>query len=148
MANPQICSASQPFSSLTTRLSICLSPFGPPFSSSPSIQPSFKKSSGISGLSIVSQRDWPFRLPKTWSSCERWFQSSSRSSVVPLMPPVAVCSMSMCVWPASSVYCLQCRVMVAKAMALRVIQLMPWRARTASVSSERVLFYIVLVGCW
>jgi hypothetical protein len=90
----------------------------------------------------------PFRLPKRWSSCERSVQSSWRSSVVPLMPPVAVCSMSMCVLPASSVYCLQCSVTVANEMALRVIQLMPWRARTASVSSERVLFCLVLVcGC-
>jgi hypothetical protein len=56
------------------------------------------------------------------------------------MPPVAVCSMSMWVWPSSEVYCLQCRVTVAKAMALRVNQLRPWRVRTASVSSERVLF--------
>jgi hypothetical protein len=63
---------------------------------------------------------------------------------VPLMPPVAVWSMSMCVWPSSDVYCLQCSVTVAKEMALRVIQLMPWRARTASVSSERVLFCGVL----
>jgi hypothetical protein len=34
--------------------------------------------------------------------------------------------------------------MVAKEMALRVIQLTPWRARTSSVSSERDLFCGVL----
>jgi hypothetical protein len=37
-------------------------------------------------------------------------------------------------------------VMVAQAMALRITQPMPWRARTASVSSERVLFCVVEEG--
>jgi len=58
---------------------------------------------------------------------------------------------SMCVMPASSVYCLMASVMVAQAIALRIIQPIPWRARTASVSSESVLFCVVegrLVGCW
>jgi hypothetical protein len=83
----------------------------------------------------------PFNSPKIWSLCSRNVQSSVRSSVVPLIPPVAVCSISMCVTP-SSRYCFVCRVMVAKPMALRVSQLMPCRARTGSVSSERVLFFV------
>jgi len=59
---------------------------------------------------------------------------------VPLIPPVAVELMSMWVLPSSEVYCFACRVMVARPMALRVHQPMPWRARTGSVSSERPLF--------
>jgi len=58
------------------------------------------------------------------------------------MPPVAVWSMSIWVTLSSSeVYCFTCRVMVARLMALRVNQETPWRERTGSGSSERVLFW-------
>jgi hypothetical protein len=60
------------------------------------------------------------------------------------MPPVAVCSMSMCVALSSEEkYCFVWRVMVASEMALRVNQETPWRERTGSGSSERVLFCVI-----
>jgi hypothetical protein len=64
------------------------------------------------------------------------------------MPPVAVCSMSMwTVLSSSGVYCFVWRVMVARLIALRVNQETPWRERTGSGSSERVLFCDRKISC-
>lgn len=62
-----------------------------------------------------------------------------RSSCVELRPE-ALDVMSMWMEPLLSVYSLIVRTTVARPIALRVSQEMPWRARRLFVSSERDLF--------
>lgn len=70
------------------------------------------------------------------------------TSTIPLIPPVAVCLISICVTGGSlsglpsggAWYCSISSVTVAKPIALRVSQPTPWRVSMASRSSDRVLF--------
>ena len=75
-------------------------------------------------------------------------------SIIPLIPPVAVCFTSTCVTGASvsgapsggAWYCSMSKVTVARPIALRVNQPTPCRVSMASTLSERVLFCGVLVS--
>lgn len=98
----------------------------------------FRYPSAMSATEIL--RDLPMIAPKRLWSTFLGVQSRVLSSGDAVIPPVRVCSMSICSTPCPSLWCFIWRVIVAFLMTILVAQPTPCKTRIPSTSSLSVWF--------